>query len=290
MMDHPPVTRISPLVPLGPSAHHTHVERHFDSVLFSAVAPFRALIVDDEPIARQVLREELEQFEEIAIAGEAGSGPEALTMIEAEAPALVFLDLQMPGMNGFEVVRKIGAEGSVPVFIVVTAYDQYAIQAFESGAVDYLLKPVRSERLAAAIEKAKRVLARPDGPVRELGALQDAMDAVAAKAVRRIVAKSGPEYLLLTTDEVFAFQADGELVWIITANKRFLATETLGKIQEKLHGATFRRIHRNALVNVDHIRKMSPLTSQRWLLTLSNNQEFIVSKRQAKNVRELLSW
>jgi DNA-binding LytR/AlgR family response regulator len=173
---------------------------------------------------------------------------------------------------------------------VVTAYDQYAIQAFEAGAIDYLLKPVRHERLAAAIERAQRIVAQPDGPAHHLAALQQAAEGISPRPVRRIVGKIGQEYLLLATEEVFAFQAEGDLVWIITARKRLLATETLRVIQEKLQGTSFKRVHRKALVNVDHIRKMSPLTSQRWLLTLSNNLEFIVSKRQAKSVRALLSW
>lgn len=250
----------------------------------------RTLIVDDEPVARAALREELEQFDHIEVIGEADSGPEALRLIASLRPALVFLDLQMPGVNGFEVVKRIGSGAHLPVFIVVTAYDQFAINAFEAGAVDYLLKPVSPQRLIAAIEKATRVSTAAGGSAHHLAALQDAADAVTSKAVKRIVAKSGSEYMLLTTDEVFAFEADGDLVWIITARKRLLATETMRTIQEKLQGTSFKRIHRSALVNIDHVRKMSPLTSQRWLLTLSNNLEFIVSKRQAKSVREILSW
>jgi DNA-binding LytR/AlgR family response regulator len=252
--------------------------------------PLRTLIVEDEPIARSVLREELEQFEEIRIVGEAGSGLEALALIRREQPVLVFLDLQMPGMQGFDVVKQAARGAHLPVFVIVTAHDAHAIQAFESGAIDYLLKPVRHERLAAAIEKAGRILARADGPAHQLAALQDAVDAGSPKPLRRVVAKKGQEYLLLDANEVFAFQAEGELVWIVTAKSRFLATETLRSIQEKLQGTSFKRIHRKALVNIDHIRKMSPLSSQRWLLTLSNNLEFIVSKRQVNNVRGLLSW
>jgi DNA-binding LytR/AlgR family response regulator len=107
---------------------------------------------------------------------------------------------------------------------------------------------------------------------------------------RKIVARSGDEYLLLNAGEVLAFEAEGDLVWIITAKKRYSATQSLKAIQEKLQNTSFRRIHRNALVNIDHIRKMSTLSSQRWLITLSNGKEFIVSKRQARNVRQLLSW
>jgi two-component system LytT family response regulator len=250
----------------------------------------RTLIVDDEPVARSILREELGQHETIDLIGEAASGSEALKLIEAMRPDLVFLDLQMPGMSGFDIVKRVGGCGKIPVFVIVTAYDQYAIKAFEAGAVDYLLKPVRQERIAEAIGKAGRMLARVGGAAQQLAALTDVANADAPKPIRRIVARSGPEYLLLGTDEVLAFQAEGDLVWIVTAKKRFLATEPLRKIQEKLESNGFRRIHRNALVNLDHIRKMSPLTSNRWLLTMSNNLEFIVSKRQARNVQGLLSW
>jgi DNA-binding LytR/AlgR family response regulator len=106
--------------------------------------------------------------------------------------------------------------------------------------------------------------------------------------VRRIVVRKRDEYLLLDSREVLAIQAEGELVWVITANERYLASQTLRALQEKMRASTFRRIHRNALVNVNHVRRMSTLSSQRWLVTLSNNLEFIVSKRHAKNIRDLL--
>jgi two-component system, LytTR family, response regulator len=239
----------------------------------------RTLIVDDEPIARQVLREELEQLHEVEIAGEAADGTSALRAIRDLTPDLVFLDLQMPGLSGFDVIRKLPASGQIPMIVIVTAFDQHAIQAFEAGAIDYLLKPIGQDRLAQAVERALRLRVRPG----------DA-ESPHVRLARRIVARSGDEYLLLNAEEVFAFQAEGDLVWIITAKKRYLATQSLKVIQEKLQNTSFRRIHRKALVNIDHVRKMSTLSSQRWLVTLSNSQEFIVSKRQARNVRQLLSW
>lgn len=250
----------------------------------------RTLIVDDEPIARQVLLEELEQIDNIVIAGEAEDGLTALASISELRPDLVFLDLQMPGVGGFEVIRRLQARGHIPVIIIVTAWDQYAVQAFESGAIDYLLKPVTQDRLAQAVERALRVGGSPAVTAEQLANLQEIAGTVHNKPARRIVAKSGEEYLLLNADEVFAFEAEADLVWIITAKKRYLATQTLKVLQGKLRNTSFRRIHRNALVNIDHIRKMSILTSQRWLVTLSNNQEFIVSKRQASAVRELLTF
>ncbi|HYA16004.1 MAG TPA: LytTR family DNA-binding domain-containing protein [Bryobacteraceae bacterium] len=250
----------------------------------------RTLIVDDEPVARAVLREELEQLDEIGRIDEASDGLAALAAIRDLSPDIVFLDLQMPGMGGFDVIRRLEPGPRVPLIIIVTAWDQYAMQAFEAGAIDYLLKPVTADRLAQAVERAVKLHSRPAAAVERLASIQDVADSHPAPATRRIVARSGDEYLLLNTGEVLAFEAEGDLVWIVTAKKRYLATQSLKALQEKLRHTNFRRIHRKALVNIDHVRRMSPLSSQRWLITLSNNQEFIVSKRQAKNVRQLLSW
>ncbi len=254
------------------------------------VMGLRTLIVDDEPIARQILREELEQLDEIEIVGEAHDGTSALDAIRELSPDLIFLDLQMPGLGGFDVIRKLPSVRNIPMVVIVTAFDQYAIQAFETGAIDYLLKPIGQERLAQSVERALKLRLRPAAVAEQLANIQEIADTSPAKTVRKIVARSGDEYLLLNADEVLAFEAEGDLVWIITARKRYLGTHSLKVIQEKLHNTSFRRIHRKALVNIDHVRKMSTLSSQRWLITLSNNQEFIVSKRQARSVRQILSW
>jgi two-component system LytT family response regulator len=250
----------------------------------------KILIVDDEPVARKILREELEQLDQVEVIGEAEDGAAALAAIGGLRPDLVFLDLQMPGLGGFEVIQKLQPGGHVPVIVVVTAFDQHAIQAFEAGAIDYLLKPVGLDRLTQAVERAARLLGSPAAVAEQLAGMQEIAESARSKSPRKILARSGDEYLLLNANEVFAFEAEGDVVWIITAKKRYLATQSLKHIQQKLQNSTFRRIHRNAMVNIDHIRKMSTLTSQRWLITLSNNQEFIVSKRQAKNVKELFSW
>jgi len=248
----------------------------------------RTLIVDDEPIARRVLREELELIDGVEIVGEADTGEKALDQIAEHKPDLVLLDLQMPGIGGLEVVRTLKHGTHMPVIVVVTAYDKFAIQAFEAGAIDYLLKPVGQERLAEAVERAKRL--NGTQAFERVARLQEIAEPSSPQRVKRIVGRLGGEYFLLSADEIHAFQAEGELVWIITAKRKYLATQTLKVLQERLANTSFRRIHRNALVNVDHIRKMSALTSQRWLITLSNNQEFIASKRQARAVRQLLHW
>jgi DNA-binding LytR/AlgR family response regulator len=249
--------------------------------------PLRTLIVDDEPIARKVLREELDSFDDVEIIGEADNGALALEKISADHPDLVLLDLQMPVMGGLEVVRNLRRGTHIPVIVIVTAYDQYALQAFEAGAIDYLLKPVAGDRLVEAVERAKRLTERE--AAERVAQLQEITDQPAIPQARRIVGKIGEEYFLLSADEIYAFQAEVEIVWIITAKKKYLATQTLKVLEQRLKNTSFRRIHRNALVNVDHVRKMSSLSSQRWLITLSNDQEFIASKRQAGSIRQLLN-
>jgi two-component system LytT family response regulator len=248
----------------------------------------RTLVVDDEPVARKVLREELESIADVEIVGEADDGISALEQIVSRRPDLVLLDLQMPGMGGLDVVRKIRGGARLPAIVIVTAYDKYALEAFEAGAVDYLLKPIGQERLAEAVERAKRITGPEE--VERLAQLQEIADPVSGPPPRKIVGKVGEEYFLLNAGEIYAFQADGEIVWIVTAKRKYMATQTLKVLEERLRNTSFHRIHRSALVNVDHVRKMSALSSQRWLITLNNDQEFIASKRQAKSVRQLLSW
>jgi DNA-binding LytR/AlgR family response regulator len=193
----------------------------------------------------------------------------------------------MPEMSGLEVVRKLKRGTHMPVIVIVTAYDKYALQAFEVGAIDYLLKPVGEERLAEAVERARRLTERE--AAERIAQIQEIAEQPAIPQPRRIVGRIGEEYFLLSADEIYAFQADGDIVWIITAKKKYLATQTLKVLDQRLRNTSFRRIHRNALVNVDHVRKMSALSSQRWLITLANDQEFIASKRQAGSIRQFLN-
>lgn len=246
----------------------------------------RTLIVDDEPIARRILREELERFPDIEVIGEADRGDHALEQIGKDAPDLVLLDLQMPVMDGLEVIRRLERGTRWLVIVVVTAYDRYALEAFDAGAVDYLLKPVKPDRLGIAIERARQLV----GPraVTYAAKLQETVDTIGGPGTKRIIGRLAAEFFLLRASEVYAFQAEGTIVWIFTADQKYEATQPLKMLDKMLRTSNFRRIHRNAIVNLDHVRKISILTSQRWLVTLSNNQEFIASKRQARGVRQLL--
>jgi DNA-binding LytR/AlgR family response regulator len=249
----------------------------------------KTLLVDDEPIARKILREELELIPEIAIVGEADNGREALQKIGRLAPDLVFLDLQMPVMSGFEVVQ--GLRGTpLPIIVIVTAFDQHAIQAFEAGAIDYLLKPFGAARLQKSIERVKVLIGRPIEIANQLAKIATVSESANAVRSRRVVGRNGGDYILLDADEVLAFQADRELVWIVTARQRLLATQSLRAIEDRFGEPQFQRVHRNAIVNVSHVRKLSVLSSQRWSLTLSNSLQLVVSKRQAHKIRQILQW
>lgn len=246
--------------------------------------PLRTLIVDDEPVARRVLSEELAEIEGVEVVGEAENGEVAVACIKRLAPDLVLLDIQMPATDGFEVVRRLS--GPLPAVIFVTAYSEHALRAFEVGAVDYLLKPVSAERLRTAVERA-RELRR--SPLENAERVATTLNAAAGPGRRpKIVARRGRDYHLLDLDEVYAFEADGEIVWIRTEREKFIASQTLQAISDRLAGSSFQRVHRGALVNTDKIRKMAALTSQRWLLTLTNGLEFTVSKRQAPFLRDLI--
>jgi two-component system, LytTR family, response regulator len=179
------------------------------------------LIVDDEPIARKLLREELELVPEIAIVGEAEDGRDALQKIGKLKPDLVFLDLQMPVMSGLEVVRSL-TQPPLPIIVIVTAYDQYAMQAFEDGAVDYLLKPISEARLQKTVERAKGLLKRPSEIATQVAQIASVSTPFSPARSRRVVGRNGAEYFLLSMDEVLAFQAERELVWIIGSAQEFV--------------------------------------------------------------------
>jgi DNA-binding LytR/AlgR family response regulator len=217
----------------------------------------KILIADDEPVARQVLREHVEAMPHLEIAGEASTGKETLQRILDWEPDVVLLDQQMPELDGLAVVRSLRG-ALTPLIIFVTAYERHALEAFEVGAVDYLLKPVRRERLEKAIDKARRQL----------------KSAPAAHAPKKIVGRRGTDLYLLDPAEIVAYLSD----------------HSLKALEEKLERPRFRRVHRGTLINTDHLRKISPLSSRRWLLKMSNGFEAVVSKRLASAIREQARW
>jgi two-component system, LytTR family, response regulator len=246
----------------------------------------RTLVVDDEPIARQILIDELENLPDVEVAGEAANGRQALLKIAEVKPDLVLLDLQMPVMSGFEVIQNLQDE--LPVVVIVTAFDQHAIRGFEAGAVDYLLKPVTAARLKAAVARARRLRERPHEAVEDLARLTASAATRNPNPKRKIVGRKDREYHLVDPDEVVAFQADREVAWIILARQRLLSTRSLQELERRLEGSQFRRVHRNAIVNINHVRTITAITSHRWMLTMNNSLQIVVSKRQASKIRSFL--
>jgi DNA-binding LytR/AlgR family response regulator len=242
----------------------------------------RVLIADDEPIAREILREHVEAIPSLEIAGEASTGTETLARIIDLKPDIVLLDLQMPEMDGLTVVRSL--RGARPLIIFVTAFEKHALEAFDVDAVDYLLKPVRRERLERAIAKAERQLKASS----RSESLQKKTQA--EEPPRKIVGRRGSNAYLLDPSEIVAFQAEGELVHIITTGQRYLSDHSLRVLETKLANPVFRRIHRGTIINTDHIRRISPLSSKRWLLKMSNGLEAVVSKRLASSIRGQTKW
>ena len=251
----------------------------------------RALVVDDEPVARSVLREELEAFSEVEVIAEADNGETALELIVGHKPDVVFLDLQMPVLNGFETVNRLHGS-ALPAIVILTAYDEFAMRAFEAGAIDYLLKPVSRQRLGQTVERVKRLLREPARVAESVAHLQETIPqrTPPQSRIQKIVGRHANDYYLLDLENVLAFQSDGDLTWILTAKRKYQATQNLKSFEERFGTGIFRRIHRNALINVNQIQKMTMITSRRWLVTLTNGLQFTASKRQAKNVRDVLSW
>jgi DNA-binding LytR/AlgR family response regulator len=246
----------------------------------------KALIADDEPTGRRALRKELELLPELVVLGEAENGLETLKQIVDQKPDLVFFDPHLPVMGGFELVRNLGSS-HLPVIVIVTTFPEHALEAFEAGATDYLLKPVSAARLQKALQRVKRLLVKPPEIEDSLAKFVSAVDK-SMPIRRKLVGRAGREYYFLDTDDIIVLQAEGDLVWIVTLKHRLLANESLCALEEDLRSLFFLRVHRNAIVNINHVRKLKSLSSQRWTLTLSNDLELVVSKRQAHTIRSVL--
>lgn len=237
----------------------------------------KILIVDDEPLARSVLAELLAEIPGVTLAGEAATSAEALDLVGRFSPDLLLLDIHMPGVDGLTLARSLRGE-SAPLVIYVTAYEKHALAAFDSGAVDYLLKPVRAERLAAAIDKARIQLAgrKPK--------------AVAQDPPRRVIGRLGEELHLIDPQDVVAFRAGDDGVSVLTASGRYLSDQPLKSLEARLPAPPFRRIHRAIIINTDHIRSIAPLSSRRFLLRLTGGMEAVVSRRMAGAIRDATRW
>ena len=221
----------------------------------------RVLIADDETLARDGIRLRLREAADVEIVGEAGDGPETVRRIRAVKPDLLFLDIQMPGFDGFEVLRRV-APFHLPAVIFATAYDRYALQAFETHAVDYLLKPVGSARFAEALQWARHTLGREEALEaahrRTAGIIEPALVSSSPGGyVRRLTVKDGRRFLLLKTEEVDWIEAASNYVELHARGRSYLIRMTLTELYETLDPAMFARIHRSTVVNLDRIKEIT---------------------------------
>jgi two-component system, LytTR family, response regulator len=249
----------------------------------------KTIIVDDEPLAREKLRGFLEQEPDVEIIGECRDGREALETIEAEQPDLVFLDVQMPEMDGFEVLEHVEPE-IMPTVIFVTAYDQYALKAFDVHAVDYLLKPFDRDRFGEAMGRARAEHERRQaGDVRRqlLALLQD-VESRRDRFPARLVIKTAGRVVFLKVEDVDWIDAAGNYVRIHAGDESHMLRETMGKLEERLDPEKFLRIHRSTIVNIERIRELQQQFHGDYLVVLKNGQRLTLSRSYRDRIQELL--
>jgi two-component system LytT family response regulator len=246
----------------------------------------RALIVDDEPLAIDGLRAALEREPDIRVIGSRDTGRAAVTAIRDLAPDLVFLDVQMPGVDGFGVIEEIGAD-AMPEVVFVTAYDEHALRAFEVHAVDYLLKPFDNERLAACVRHAVnqvRTRRQAGERERELSAVLSARAQTAGPAdaqvmpIRRLLVRQRDRLLFIDAERVDWCEAAGNYVRLYVGDETHLIRMSLSELATRLDARDFVRIHRSAIVNVHRIRELQPWAGGDYLATLTNGRKLKVSR------------
>ena len=258
----------------------------------------RAVLVDDEQLARDELGYLLGQVGGVDIIGQAGHGDEALTTIEQLQPDVVFLDIQMPGLNGFEVARRMVQNQSPSHIIFVTAFDQHAIEAFEVNAVDYLLKPVDPARLEVAVDRVRRRMAaeRPadaNGTNVNPADLEKIIQLVTERQSRRerLAIKVAERFLLVQAEEIIYASLADEGITVVTSQHSGTSNyRTLDELQDRLDPSVFWRVHRSHLVNINKIKEIVPWFSRNYILRMKDDKatEIPVSRTQTRRLREYL--
>jgi DNA-binding LytR/AlgR family response regulator len=250
----------------------------------------RIVIADDERPARMFLKNILLTFENVEIVGEAENGIEAVEIIKETKPDLALLDLQMPEASGLEVVKLL-RKNQLPLIAFVTAHDEFAIQAFEVNAVDYLLKPIDRQRLSETLQRAAERLEQTDFRETESAKLKNTIETYeeisTPEFIERIPVRLKDEIFLVPIREIASIVADGELLQITTIqNKRFTINFRLKDLEAKIETGKFVRLSRGTLANLEMIQKISPMFGGTYQVTLKNGQELSVSRLQSKILRE----
>ncbi len=252
----------------------------------------RVVIADDERPARSFLAAMLRGFEDVSLIGEAETGPEAVELIEREQPDLALLDLQMPELDGLGVVRLL-KKSRMPLIAFVTAYDEYAVRAFELNAVDYLLKPVDRSRLRQTLNRVQERLDRADlrleTAARVSAAANDYESATSPALLERIPVRLRDEIVILPVKEVASIVAEGELLRLTTSgNETYTIAYRLKDLETRLDPAQFVRLSRGTLANLEMLRRVSVMPGGTYVATLNNGQQLNVSRLQARILRDQL--
>lgn len=250
----------------------------------------RALIIDDEALARRRLRQFLADAPDVEVVGECEDGREAVTMIRAASPDLLFLDVQMPRLDGFRVIQEVGA-GSVPAVVFVTAFDQFALRAFDAHALDYLLKPFDRERLMRAVSRARRQIADANLKGRLdafLGALGEQTQQPPRRYAARLAIKVRGRTVFLQADEIDWVGAADNYLELHVGAAVYVVRETMSQFEARLDPEKFARIHRSTLVNVGRIKEMHPLFAGDQLVILHDGTKLQVSRGRRGRLMSLI--
>ena len=252
-------------------------------------ATIRALIIDDEPFAREGLRLHLEQHPDIEVIGEAGDGQRAAEAIRMMDPDVVFLDIEMPEMDGFDVIDAVGVEAMPPV-IFVTAYDEFALRAFEAHALDYVLKPVEPERFARALDRTRKHLRGTAGVAldRRLAGLMEEVHE-RKKHMERVVVQRGERLHILRVSDVDWFEAAGNYVKLHVGSETFLLRATLSGFEERLDPEAFMRVHRSIIVQKARIRELEPLLQGDYVLILADGTRLTTGRSYRSRIVAFLN-
>ena len=251
---------------------------------------YRTLIVDDEEYARDIVRSLLKTAPDVSLVGECSNGTEAIEAIKSKKPDIVFLDIQMPEVNGFEVIAQANSFHQ-PQYVFTTAYDEFALKAFEVNAIDYLLKPFDDDRFYQALDRAKNKATQPTAQLQEsLATLLKAHQNHTANYLKRISVKTGGKIHFISTDDIEWIEADNQYVKIHTANRYHTHRASLTELEGLLDPEIFMRIHRSAIVNIHCITSLEPHFRGDFIVNLQSGTKVKLAHTRKEALRQLMGW
>jgi two-component system LytT family response regulator len=248
------------------------------------MATIKAIIIDDEELARELIKNYLKDFPEVELIMECENGFDGVKSVAEHSPDLIFLDIQMPKLNGFEMLELIE---NPPEVIFITAHNDFAIRAFEMNAVDYLLKPYSKERLVAAIMKARDRILSGNKPVK---VIQELIREPLAEKLERIVVKSGTKIKVIPVNKISYIEAQDDFVMIYTEDGKHLKQGTMKYYEDRLDETEFIRVHRSYIVRIDQVTQLEPYSKENYVLKLKNGVNLKVSRNGLKNLKEKFNF